>query len=199
MRKLSKLAQHSSAFLISVDHYFRMSSELYKGFLKYERCASHGEEFWSTAKIVYIEQRSVLFKVIQFQYWHIPIFEWLHVSRRVAWGFSEVIIIVLAMNLSMKFQQFNERLSRVRFQTLWHSYWKEMYDHYLMLCNLVDIANDFVSPVLIVITFADFFFLCERLYRQYVWVKCYQYENNPRTWIILGLIMILLEEFISPY
>lgn len=115
----------------------------------------------------YVQQRSILFTIIEFQHWHIPIFEWIHISRRVAWGFSEVLIIVIAMNLSMKFQQFNERLSRVDCQTVWTSYWKEMHDHYAMLCSLVEKANDFVSPVLIVITFVDFFFLCERLYRQY--------------------------------
>lgn len=145
-----------------------MSSVLYKGYLKHLRCKER-EEFWITAKSIYIEQRSVLFTIIKFEYWLIPIFEWIHISRRVAWGFSEVLIIVIAMNLSMKFKQFNERLLRVRFQTVRASYWKEMYNHYVMLCNLVEKANDILSPILILITFADFFFLCERLYRQYSW------------------------------
>jgi Trehalose receptor len=71
------------------------------------------------------------------------------------------------MNLSMLYQQFNERLLMFRHQIMWSSYWKEMYDHFLQLCSLVEHVNEFVSPLLVVITLADFFFLCERLYRQY--------------------------------
>jgi Trehalose receptor len=151
----------------SVDHFFRMSSELFRGYMKHKRCFGDDEGFWATGKSIYIEQRSIMFKVINFEYWHIPIFEWIHISRRASWGFSEVFIIVFALDLSMKFKLFNERLLRVRYQTLWSSYWKEMYEDYVKLCNLVEKGNELVSSLLVVITFTDFFFLCERLYRQY--------------------------------
>lgn len=137
------------------------------GYLKHERCVGDKEEFWQTAKSIYIHQRSILFKFIDFHYWYVPIFEWIHISRRVSWGYSEVLIIVLSMNLSMMYQQINERLLRTRHQVMWNSYWKETYEHYEQLCRLVERASDFVSPLLVVITLADFFFLCERLYRQY--------------------------------
>lgn len=144
-----------------------MSSKIFKGFLKHQRCGTDDEDFWIKAKAIYIEQRSIFFKIIEFQYWHVPILEWIHISRRVAWVFAEVLVILLAMNLSMKFQQFNKRLSRTRHQTMWSSYWKEMYQHYVVLCNLTEKANEFVSPILLGVTLVNFFFLCERLYRQY--------------------------------
>jgi Trehalose receptor len=150
-----------------VDHFFRMSSELFRGYMKHKRCFGDDESFWVAGRSIYIEQRSIMFKVINFEYWHIPIFEWIHISRRASWGFCEVFIIAFAMDLSMKFKLFNERLLRVRYQTLWSSYWKEMYEDYVKLCNLVEKGNELVSSLLVVITFTDFFFLCERLYRQY--------------------------------
>lgn len=150
-----------------VDHFFRMSSEIYKGYLKHKRCVGDEKDFWLTVKSIYIEQRSVLFKVIDFHYIYIPIFEWVHISRRVAWSFSEVLIILIAMNLSMKFNQFYDRLSRIRQQIVWDSYWRIMREHYVMLCELVEKASDFTAPLLVAITFTDFFFLCERLYKQY--------------------------------
>lgn len=151
----------------SVDHFFRMLGAIHREFNKHERCRDPSETFWKTAKLIYIQQRSIAFRYIDFEFWHIPIFEWIHISRRVAWGFGEVLIIIIALNLSMKFQQFNERLLRVHFQILWNSYWKESLDNYILICNLVDLGNEIVSPILCVITFADFFFLCERLYRQF--------------------------------
>jgi hypothetical protein len=128
-------------------------------------CAAHDEDFWPTAKKIYIAQRSIFFKIIDFNYLYIPIFEWMHICRRAAWAYSEVLIIVFAMNLSMMYRKFNGRLLRIRNQVMWHSYWNEMRQHYLQLCNLVEHANGFASPLLIAIVFADFFFLCERLFR----------------------------------
>lgn len=144
-----------------------MASELYKGYLTNLRCDGDLDELWAIAEKIYVRQRSILFKVIRFRLWHIPVFEWIHISRRVAWGFSEVFIVLLAMNLSMKFKHFNQRLLRTRHGILWKSYWKETYEHYVQLCSLVEKADDFVSPILLVIIFADFFFLLEQLYQQY--------------------------------
>jgi len=144
-----------------------MTSELYKGYLKHERCIGDGEDFWMTAKPIYIQQRSVLFRIITFEYWYIPIFEWVHISRRVAWAVSEVLCICIAMNISMKFRQYCDRLQGYRHQIVWSSYWTELREHYVMLCLLIDKANEFVSPLIVIITFADFFFLCERLFKQY--------------------------------
>lgn len=171
----------------TVDHFFRMSSEIYKGYLKFQRCNNSGD-FFSLAKSIYVEQRSVLFKVIDFQYYYIPIFELVHISRRVAWGYSEVLIILIAINLSMKFRQFYERLNRIRHQIVWDSYWKIMFTHYVMLCELVEKTSDFFSSLLTLITFTDFFFLCERLYKQY----SADYDAFGRVQIsLLGLFFLM--------
>lgn len=81
----------------------------------------------------------------------------MHISRRVAWSFSEVLIILIAMNLSIKFNQFYDRLNRIRQQIVWDSYWRIMREHYIML----------LVALLVAIILTDFFFLCERLYKQY--------------------------------
>lgn len=65
----------------------------------------------------------------------------------------------------MMFRKFTDRLARIRNQIMWHSYWKEMHEHFIQLCNLVEHANSLLSPLLALIVFADFFFLCERLFR----------------------------------
>lgn len=64
------------------DQFFRMTSEMYKGYLKYEHCVGDDENFWMTAGQIYVEQRSVLFRIIGFHYFYIPIFEFVHISRR---------------------------------------------------------------------------------------------------------------------
>lgn len=102
---------------------------------------------------------------MKFHYAYVPVLEWVHISRRVAWAYCEVLIIVFAMNASLMFRKFNQRLKRIQHQIMWHLYWKEMHDHFLELCKLVEHANSFASPLLAIFVFADFFFLCERLYR----------------------------------
>lgn len=91
--------------------------------------------------------------------------EWIHISRRVSWGFPETLIIIFAMNLSMKFKQFYERLYLTRHQIVFDSYWQTMRENYVMICELVDLANEFFGPLLTATTFVDFFFLCERIYK----------------------------------
>jgi gustatory receptor len=143
-----------------------MSSEIYKGYLRHEHCNPH-DDFLPVAKAIYIEQRSHLFRIIGFHYLYIPIFELVHIAKRVAWTFTEVLIISMALNLSMKFKQFYAKLDRVKDQVMWSSYWSLMREHYRILCELLEMANDFIAPLLIIVTFTDFFFLCERLYKQY--------------------------------
>lgn len=123
------------------------------------------ETFWPTAKSIYIQNTSIIFRIAKFYNWYAPLIEWVHIARAIAWPLSEMFIIILAVNLSLMFRKFNERLIRTQSQVMWSSYWKEMREHFLQICNLVDHANDFISPLITVIIFCDFFFLCERLYR----------------------------------
>jgi hypothetical protein len=164
VRKLSVFILCPQVFF-DLAYRFQNLCFTFEGYQKHELCSGHDEEFWPAAKEIYIAQRSILFKVIDFNYIYVPIFEWIHLARRAAWSYSEVLIIVFAMDLSLMFQIFNKRLIRIRNQAMWTSYWKEMRQHYLQLCALVEHANKFASPLLAIIVFSDFFFLCERLFR----------------------------------
>lgn len=100
-----------------------------------------------------------------------PLFEFSYVSTHCGWEISVVIIISFAMNLSMKFKQFSDRLKRTEVVAMNSFFWNEMLQHYLALCDLVDEANKILAPIIMVLTFFDFFFLCERIYRQFRWYK----------------------------
>ncbi|KAG5679765.1 hypothetical protein PVAND_009305 [Polypedilum vanderplanki] len=194
-RKVKFISAFFFGFLI-IDNFFRMSSEIYIGYLKFERCSNDDDaDFSPIAKEIYIQQRSILFRLIDFNYFYIPIFEFVHISRRVHWCFVELFIIILGMNLSLKFNQFYERLNKVRQQIVWDGYWRMSREHYVMLCELSEKASEFSSPLLTLITFADFFFLCERLYKQYA----ADYDTFGRIQISLLGTFFLLRSIILFY
>ena len=152
-----------------VDYFFRMFLANYRAYLNFERCRRNYENdnFSPTAKEIYIAQRSYFFRIIDSNYIYVPIFESVHMSRRVTWAFLEALIIVMPI----KFEQFYERLSKVRQQIVWDSYWRIMREHYLTCCKLLEKTTDFASPLLTPTTFADFFSFCERLFKQFAYEK----------------------------
>jgi hypothetical protein len=165
---VKKLGHYINLILIffAADHFCRMGSQIVKGYLKFKKCHNGSDDGFSFTSI-YIHERSVIFRYVDFHYVVIPFFEWFHIARRVSWVYAEVLMIIFAINITMKLTHYYERLNRVRRQIVYDSFWRTMREHYIMLCELIESTSEFFSPLLLIVTFADFFFLCERLYKQY--------------------------------
>lgn len=138
---------------------------LLKEYFLFRQCDRKLEEFSPIAQSIYLGQSLYFLRLTGFHFAWLPFSEFIQISRRVAWGFPEAIIIIFAMNLSMKLRQFYEQLNLSRYQIVFDSYWRKMRERYVMLCELIEMANEFFGPLLIATTFLDFFFLCERIYK----------------------------------
>lgn len=113
-------------------------------------------------------------------------YEYYFLSVRLIWTISPVIVLAFAKNISVKFDQFNERLNETPVTSLSKSLWLEFYEHYMIICNLLNKANEMMSPLIIPLAFFDFFFLCERLYRNF----SEEYGVLDRMYIIALTILV---------
>lgn len=163
-----KTTSHSTSQCFSVgNNYIDIAASYYRVYIRSVRCNRTVDGFWNVTKQKIISSRSVFYQYTSFNFATFLLFEYIYNSIRIVWTFSAMIVIGFAMNLSMRFQQFNDRLNRTRSSSLTKSFWNEVHEHYVTICNLVEKTNDMLMPITVAIAFFDFFFLCERIYRQF--------------------------------
>lgn len=152
-----------------MNNYFEVLAAVYHTYVQQRQCNITWTEnqAWNELKITIMAARSVFYNYTGFSWFFFILFEYYFLSVRLVWTFSPVIVLAFALNVSTKFNQFNERLNSTPISSLTRSFWREAYEHYVIICNLLEKANDIMSPIIVSLTFFDFFFSCERIYRNF--------------------------------
>lgn len=70
-----------------LDHYVYFASAVEKVENQIKDCAEDKRDFW---KIFYINERQVLFTILPYYAWEIPLLEWYEVVKTMCWTYSEV-------------------------------------------------------------------------------------------------------------
>lgn len=153
-----------------MNNYLEVAAEVYHVYQRKKYCTNltwHGSDVLNETRKAIMASRSVFYNYTNFSWFYFFLFEYYFLSVRLVWTISPVIVLAFALNISIKFDQFNERLNDTPVQLLTKSLWREFYEHYMIICNLLDRANDMMSPLIVPLTFFDFFFSCERIYRNF--------------------------------
>lgn len=138
-----------------------------KTHIKNQKCNVTDADLWLTTKTWLMITRTQFYNVTGFSWVYFIIFEYFYLSTRFVWLLCPTFVISFALNLSMKFQQIKERLKNTNSIQMNRTFWHEIHRDYLIVCNLTLKASEFLSPMISGIMSFDFFFLCERLYRQF--------------------------------
>lgn len=155
--------------LAVVDHYVYLMSAIEKVEFQIKDCENH--DFW---KIMYINERQVFFQVFPYYAWEIPFLEWYELVKTMCWTYSEVFVISVSITLATRFEQLTNRLKLHEKRHMTNSYWQEIRCHYNILCNLVMKAEKVLSPFVLVYSFANLFFLLQKIFTQF--------EKNKLRW-----------------
>lgn len=169
--------------LAVLDHYIYFISAVEKVEIQIKDCETTKRDFW---KIFYVNERQVFFTILPYQSWQIPFLEWYEVVKTLCWTYSEVFVSAVAITLATRFQQLTNRLKFYEKRHLSESFWHEIRCHYNILCNLVLKTDRMLSPFILVYSFSNLFFICQKIFTQF--------EKDKAPWerLVLKAVMSLM-------
>lgn len=150
--------------LAIIDHYVYFASAIEKVELSIKGCEESKRDFW---RILYVNERQVFFQIFPYAPWQIPFLEWYEVVKTMCWTYSEVFVTSVAITLATRFQQLTNHLKFYEKRHLSESFWHEIRCHYNTLCNLTLNADKMLSPFILVYSFANLFFICQKVFVQF--------------------------------
>lgn len=150
--------------LTVIDHYIYLVSAIENTHIKITNCDAEHRDFW---RILYVNERQVFFQVIPYHPALLPFLEWYEVVKQVSWTYSEVLVSCVSIALATRFQQLTNRLRFYERHHLAESFWNEIREHYNVICNLVLKADEILSPIIIVCSFGNLFFICQKIFMQF--------------------------------
>lgn len=182
-----------------LDHYVYFASAAEKVENQMKDCDEDKRDFW---KIFYTNERQVLFQILPYYAWEIPLLELYEVIKTMCWTYSEVrkccsntlgghntnhpfqvFVIAVAITLAARFEQLTNRLKTHRGRHMSDSFWHEIRCHYNTLADLVLQADKVLSPFIAVYSFSNMFFLCQKIFTQFEkgklpWELIYSYYSS---------------------
>lgn len=150
------------------DHYIYLLSAAERTAVLIEDCEEEKRDF---LRLLYVSERQVFYMVIPYHPATWPFMEWYEVCKTMAWTYSEVFVSVIAITLSTRFIQLTNRLKIYKGQHMSEAFWNEIREHYNVLCNLVLMAEKLLSPVILVYSFSNLFFTCQKIFMQFETTK----------------------------
>lgn len=166
--------------LALLDHYIYFISAVEKVEKEIKGCEENQRDFW---KIFYVNERQVLFTIFPYHAWQIPFLEWYEIVKTMCWTYSEVFVTVISITLATRFEQLTNRLRVYENRHLTDSFWHETRCHYNVLSNLVLKADKVLSPFILVYSFSNLFFICQKIFTQFEhdktpWELYYSYYSS---------------------
>lgn len=154
-----------STILLSIlDHYIYLISAVQNTKINILKCDPSKRDFW---RILYVNERQVFFMLLPYHTALLPFLEWYEVVKTMCWTYSEVFVSCISIALSTRFQQLTNRLKFYEKHHLAESFWNEIREDYNIVSNLVLKADKILSPIVVVYSFSNLFFICQKIFMQF--------------------------------
>lgn len=86
-------------------------------------------------------------------------------ARCVYWVYCEILVLSMSFCLITRFDQLTNRMEHFRGKILSEILWNDIYTHYALLCDLVGKADEILSPIILIYSFSNLYFICEKIFR----------------------------------
>lgn len=161
------------------DHYIYLLSAAERVTSIIGGCDESKRDFF---RLLYVNERQVFFMVIPYHVVLLPFMEWYEVCKTMCWTFSEVFVSVISITLATRFVQITNRLKFYEKRHMSEAFWNEIREHYNVLCNLTRMAEKLLSPVILVYSFSNLFFTCQKIFMQF--------ERKKLPWVKIKWVII---------
>lgn len=140
-----------------IEHCLYISSALAKNRRHIDDCRLQNTDFWEN---LFRTERSHIFHYVPYSHWLAAPCEYANVSITFCWSFLDVFVAVLAIALSARFGQLNERLQRARGSVMPAHFWYAVRTDYNRLAELVDFVDRRISGVVVWSCLSNLYFVC---------------------------------------
>ncbi|XP_058975801.1 gustatory receptor for sugar taste 64b-like [Musca domestica] len=121
----------------------------------------------SNWEILYYRERPHLRLVIPFQYWMLPLLEWLDLTLAYPRNFTDAFIALVSVGLATRFRQIYLRIRHVQGKPMPSIFWLETREHYLMLKKLLRDLNKEMSVLIFLSGANNMYFICCQLFNSF--------------------------------
>lgn len=142
----------------SVDHALFLMTSFYNNQQIINICHVNESEFFHSYLIAY---RYHLTTAIPYHFIQFPIYAWVNILMTFSWSFIDLLIILISVALSTRFNQINFRLiDSCSDASSNKTFWSEIRTNYYALIDLVDEIDQEISILILVSTGHNLFSLC---------------------------------------
>lgn len=117
-----------------------------------------------------IRQFGHIFAVLPRSTWFTACLLFMNLSFTFAWNYMDIFIMLISIALSTRFQQINLRLSRLSYATgvpepapPSTAVWLEIRQHYVQLCELLEMVDANLAPIIVLSCANNLYFICFQL------------------------------------
>lgn len=141
-----------------VDHSLFIVKSFYNNQQTIQNCNVNESEFFHSYLIAY---RYHLTDVIPYHVIEFPFFEWINILMTYSWNFIDLLLILISVALSTRFNQINDRLSNPTASSADdENFWNQIRVHYYAMLDLVDVIDQEISMLVLVSTGHNLFTMC---------------------------------------
>ncbi|XP_055611508.1 gustatory receptor for sugar taste 64a-like [Uranotaenia lowii] len=140
-----------AAFLLSFstfEHFIYLSAEFTEQYMEDRRCGWAKND---VLKVYAMRNYGYVFH-LPWMPFNLPVLLYLrfiHYSITLAWTYQDVTIVIMSSYLTMRFGQLFARVEAARTLRLPSSFWQEIREHHVILCELLNRTNHMISPLLL--------------------------------------------------
>lgn len=126
-----------------------------------KHCNVNESEFFHSYLIAY---RYHVLDVIPYHIAEFPLCEWINLLMTYSWNFIDLLIVIISIGLSTRFDQINQRLIKSQGIEVADGFWGEIREHYYSLIDLVEIIDEEFSILILIGTGHNLFSLCTSIF-----------------------------------
>uniref|UniRef100_A0A5H2X5P1 Gustatory receptor n=1 Tax=Bactrocera latifrons TaxID=174628 RepID=A0A5H2X5P1_BACLA len=150
-------------FSAMVEHSFLVFNSFHKSNLERTQC-KYNITFWES---LYRRERPHLSKVLPFNFWYLPVVEWINLTLAYPRSFTDAFIICVSVGLASRFHQLYLRIESVHNKVLPMLFWTEVREHFLELIHLMRLLNDKIAPLILLACSNNMYFICFQLFNSF--------------------------------
>ncbi|XP_059621801.1 gustatory receptor for sugar taste 64a-like [Phlebotomus argentipes] len=149
--------------LALIEHSLAIANGAYNIMQEASFCQYNFTTFSDKTAYFYLKYYSHIFTIIPYNMPLALVLLWMNFSLTYAWNFIDIFTILVAVGVAKRFEQINNRLQLVKEKAVPEQYWLQIRLHYVQVCEIVEYVEDYLSPIILLSSANDFYFICYQL------------------------------------
>lgn len=112
-------------------------------------------------------ERGWFFVYFRFQTWMLPFLEWENFSYAMCWSTIDIVIVCASISLTVRFDQFNDRVQALIGTSPNQAQWCEIRTHYGYLMDMVLHVDKYLSIIVLISCSNNMYFICYFIFKAF--------------------------------